>query len=209
MAGHRVVVTWRTTEPKDFPAFRCDLADEASVNTAFDAIEASHGPIGALVANAGTAERNLAIRMARGSFAEVVQTNLIGSFHVAQRAAQSMLQARIAGRLVFISSVSGNFGTPGVSSYAASKAGLTGLARSLARELGSRGITANVVVPGLLENMAPTAPGSTQWLADTPMQRSGTLREAAAVVRFLCSDDASFITGAVLPVDGGFAMGIG
>lgn len=208
-AGERVVVTWRTDPPAGpWPSVHCDVSDEASVDTAFDEIEREHGPVGKVVCNAGTAERNLAIRMTASSFTDVIATNLTGSFLVARRAAVSMVRRRY-GRIVFISSVSALYGTPGVSSYAASKAGLIGLSRSLARELGSRHVTSNVVAPGLLENKVEAATGADQWIADTPMHRVGTMAEAAAVVRFLCSERAGFVTGAVIPVDGGFAMGVG
>lgn len=207
--GHRVVVTWRSEPPPtDLPGVRCDVRDPDEVDSAFTTIEADHGPIGKLVCNAGTAERNLAVRMTPDSFRDVVATNLIGSFLVARRAATSMLERRY-GRIVFISSVSALYGTPGVSSYAASKAGLIGLCRSLAREVGSRNITANVVAPGLLENLAPQVPPAERWIADTPLRRVGTVEEAAAVVAFLCSTRAAFVTGAVLTVDGGYAMGLG
>ncbi|MFN8039923.1 MAG: SDR family oxidoreductase [Acidimicrobiales bacterium] len=206
--GHRVVVTWRTEPGPDFPGVRCDVRDPDAVDAAFDQIEAEHGPVAVLVANAGTAERNLAIRMKPSSFADVVGTNLVGSFAAARRAAQTMVRRR-QGRLVFVSSTSALYGTPGVASYSASKAGLIGLCRSLARELGSRGITANVVAPGLLENMRDLAPGADDWIARTPLGRVGRVEEAAAVVRFLCSPRAAAITGTVFPVDGGFGMGIG
>lgn len=208
-AGHRVVVTWRTDPPPPhLTGVRCDVRDPDQVEAAFAEIEADHGPVGVLVANAASAERNLVIRMRPAAFADVVDTNLVGSFTVARRAAQTMVRRR-AGRIVFISSVAGFVGPPGVASYSASKSGLVGLCRTMARELGSRSITANVVVPGLLENARAGAPGGDDWVAATPLRREGTLAEAAAVVRWLCSDDAAFVTGTVFPVDGGYSMGIG
>jgi 3-oxoacyl-[acyl-carrier protein] reductase len=179
------------------------------VDAAFDAVEERQGPVEILVANAGITRDGLLLRMGEADFADVVDTNLAGAYRTAKRAGKSMLRARW-GRLVFVSSVVGLLGSAGQVNYAASKAGLVGLARSLARELGSRHITANVVAPGFVDTDMTRALGEErrqQILGQVPLGRYAAPEEVAAAVRFLCSDEAAYITGAVLPVDGGLGMG--
>jgi len=204
--GFDVVVTHRTDEPADMASVHCDVTDEESVDAAFTAIESRGRSPEIVVVNAGIAHRDLTMRMPTSTFTEVVDTNLRGAFFVARRALPAMVRAR-RGSIVFISSVSALTGTPGVAAYAASKAGLIGLARTMATEVGSRGVRVNVVAPGLLDNAAGIAPGTDEWIAATPARRVGTVAECAAVVRFIAVE-ASGITGAVIPVDGGYAMGI-
>lgn len=213
--GFTVVSAWRTTEPAEGPAVRFDVTDAAAVAAAVAEVEERHGPIHVVVANAGWAHLDLAIRTPPERFRAVVDANLTGAFLVAQAALSPMLRRR-AGRIVLIGSVAGSWGVPGVASYAASKAGLLGLARSLAREVGSRSITVNVVAPGLLDNAVdridgqrPASRVTTDWVAATPLRRAGTPEEVAAAVSFVASDRAGFVTGTLLPVDGGFSMGIG
>ena len=209
-AGDRVTVTHRSGEPPEgLTGVRCDVTDAASVDAAFDQVEAEQGPVEVLVANAGVTRVQLIMRMSEEDFATVVDTNLAGSWRVARRASKGMLRLR-RGRVVFISSVVGLLGSAGQSNYAASKAGLVGLARSLARELGSRGITFNVVTPGFVEtDMTAQLPEDLQktYQAQIPLGRFASADEVARVVRFLASDDAAYITGAVIPVDGGLGMG--
>jgi 3-oxoacyl-[acyl-carrier protein] reductase len=209
-AGDKVAITYRSGEPPEglFGA-RCDVTDQPTVDAAFDAVEAQHGPVEVLVANAGITRDTLLLRMGEDDFTSVVDTNLTGAYRAAKRAARSMLRAR-RGRLIFISSVVGLLGSAGQANYAASKAGLVGLARSLARELGSRSITANVVAPGFVAtDMTEALPEErrAEILAQVPLGRYATAAEVAAVVRFLASDDAAYVTGAVIPVDGGLGMG--
>ena len=214
--GFTAVSGWRN-EPAvaDGPAVRFDVTDEAAVAAAVAEVEAEHGPIAVVVANAGWAQLDLALRADPTRWREVVDANLTGAFLLAQAALPGMVRRR-HGRIVLVGSVAGFWGVPGVSSYAAAKAGLLGLARSLAREVGSRGITANVVAPGLLDNAVTRldeqrrSRGVTgDWVAATPLRRAGTPEEVADAVSFLASDRAGFVTGTVLPVDGGFSMGIG
>ena len=209
-SGDKVAVTYRSGEaPKGFLGVRCDVTDAASVETAFTEVEAAHGPVEVLVANAGVARDQLIMRMSEEDFDLVVATNLTGSWRVAKRASKGMLRLR-RGRVVFISSVVGLMGGPGQSNYAASKAGLVGLARSLARELGSRGITYNVVAPGFVEtDMTADLAHDLQetYKGQIPLGRFCTADEVAGVVRFLASDEAAYVTGAVVPVDGGLGMG--
>lgn len=209
-AGDLVAVTYRSGEPPDgLLGVRCDVTDAASVDTAFGEVEAAHGPVEVLVANAGITKDQLILRMSEDDFTSVVDTNLGGSWRVAKRAAKGMLRLR-RGRVVFISSVVGLLGSPGQSNYAASKAGLVGVARSLARELGSRGITFNVVAPGFVEtDMTAELPDDLQasYRAQIPLGRFAATDEIARVVRFLAGPDAAYITGAVIPVDGGLGMG--
>jgi 3-oxoacyl-[acyl-carrier protein] reductase len=179
------------------------------VDAAFSEAEAAHGPVEVLVANAGITRDKLLLMMTDEDFGAVLDTNLAGSYRVAKRAAKTMIRAR-KGRMIFISSVVGLLGSAGQSNYAASKAGLVGLARSVARELGSRNITANVVAPGFVAtDMTAALPEERQQaiIGQVPLGRYATTDEIAAVVRFLASDDAAYITGAVIPVDGGLGMG--
>jgi 3-oxoacyl-[acyl-carrier protein] reductase len=209
-AGDRVAVTYRSGEPPaGLLGVKCDVTDPAAVDAAFAEAEAAHGPVDVVVANAGITRDTLILRMSDEDFAAVVETNLAGSFRVAKRAARSMLRKRY-GRIVFISSVVGLVGSPGQANYAASKAGLVGLARSLARELGSRGITANVVAPGFVDSDMTAALSEerrAEILRSVPLGRYASAAEVAGVVRFLASDEAAYITGAVVPVDGGLGMG--
>jgi 3-oxoacyl-[acyl-carrier protein] reductase len=208
--GDQVAVTYRSGEP---PAgvlgVRCDVTDSASVDAAFTEVEAAHGPVEVLVANAGITADTLLLRMSEDDWSRVIDTNLTGSFRVAKRAAKGMLRLR-RGRLIFISSVVGLLGSAGQVNYAASKSGLVGLARSIARELGSRGITANVVAPGFVTtDMTAALPEARQKeiLGQVPLGRYASPEEIAGVVRFLAGDSAGYITGAVVPVDGGLGMG--
>jgi 3-oxoacyl-[acyl-carrier protein] reductase len=208
--GDRVAVTYRTGDPPaDVLAVRCDVTDPASVDAAFAGVEAEIGPVEVLVANAGVTRDTLLLRMTEEDWSTVIETNLTGSFRVAKRAAKGMLRLR-RGRVVFISSVVGLLGSAGQVNYAASKAGLVGMARSLSRELGSRNITANVVAPGFVEtDMTDELPDDLkkQYLSSIPLGRFATVDEVARVVRWLASDEAAYITGAVIPVDGGLGMG--
>jgi 3-oxoacyl-[acyl-carrier protein] reductase len=208
--GDKVAVTYRSGEP---PAgvfgVRCDVTDPESVDAAFAQVEAEQGPVEVLVANAGITRDQLIMRMSEEDFAAVVDTNLTGSWRVAKRATKGMLRLK-RGRIVFISSVVGLLGSAGQTNYAASKAGLVGLARSLARELGSRSITANVVAPGFVEtDMTAELADELQktYKSQIPLGRFCTPDEVARVVRFVAGEDAGYITGAVIPVDGGLGMG--
>ncbi|HEX3304290.1 MAG TPA: beta-ketoacyl-ACP reductase [Thermomicrobiales bacterium] len=209
-AGDKVAITYRSGEPPEgLFGVRCDVTDQAAVEAAFDSVESQQGPVEVLVANAGITRDKLLLRMAEDDFTVVLDTNLTGSYRVAKRATRSMLRAR-RGRLIFISSVVGLLGSAGQANYAASKAGLVGLARSLARELGSRNITANVVAPGFVSTDMTEAlheERRSEILAQVPLGRYATADEVAAVVRFLAGEDAAYITGAVIPVDGGLGMG--
>ncbi|MFI6757568.1 3-oxoacyl-ACP reductase FabG [Micromonospora sp. NPDC050417] len=207
--GDRVAVTYRGTAPADFFGVQCDVTDAAAVDAAFTAVEAEFGPVEVLVANAGITKDTLLMRMSEEQFTDVIDTNLTGAFRVAKRAATKMVRARW-GRMIFISSITGLSGNPGQVNYAASKAGLVGVARSITRELGSRNITANVVAPGFVD---------TDMTADLPEERKADFRktipagrfaspdEIAGVVTWLASDAAGYVTGAVIPVDGGLGMG--
>ncbi|MDX6238313.1 MAG: 3-oxoacyl-[acyl-carrier protein] reductase [Kribbellaceae bacterium] len=209
-AGDKVAITYRSGEPPaGFLGVKCDVTDADQVTAAFEQIEAEHGPVEVLIANAGITRDTLLLRMSDEDWDAVIDTNLTGSFRVAKRAAKGMLRLR-RGRIVFISSVVGLLGSPGQVNYAASKAGLVGMARSMARELGSRGITTNVVAPGFVEtDMTAVLPEETQkqYLSQIPLGRFGLTEEIAKVVRWVSSEEAGYITGAVIPVDGGIGMG--
>jgi 3-oxoacyl-[acyl-carrier protein] reductase len=209
-AGDSVAVTYRSGEPPEgFLGVKCDVTDPEQVDAAFAEIEAAQGPVEVLVANAGITRDTLLLRMSDEDWSSVLETNLTGSFRVAKRAAKGMLRLR-RGRIVFISSVVGLLGSPGQVNYAASKAGLVGMARSMARELGSRGITANVVAPGFVEtDMTAELPEETrkQYLGQIPLGRYASVEEVAQVVRWVGSEEAGYVTGAVIPVDGGLGMG--
>jgi NAD(P)-dependent dehydrogenase (short-subunit alcohol dehydrogenase family) len=208
--GDRVAVTHRGSGgPEGMLSVRCDVTDAVEVDAAFAAVEAEHGPVEVLVSNAGTTDDTLLLRMSEDSFQAVLDANLTGAYRVAKRAAAGMLKMK-RGRMIFISSVVGLMGAPGQVNYAASKAGLVGLARSIARELGSRGITANVVAPGFIETdmtavLADDLKAS--YLKQIPAGRMALPSEVAAAVTWLASDDAAYINGAIIPVDGGLGMG--
>ena len=208
--GDKVAVTYNTSPPPDdLFGVPCDVTSADSVDAAFTAVEAQFGPVEVLVSNAGITHDGLLLRMSEASFTSVVDTNLTAAYRVTKRAAQGMLRAR-AGRIVLMSSVVGLLGSAGQANYAASKAGLVGLARSVARELGSRGITVNVVAPGPVQTDMTAALGDkrlAELTAAVPLGRMATPDEIAGVVAFLASVDAAYITGAVIPVDGGLGMG--
>ncbi len=214
-AGDKVAITYRSGEPpaalKEMGclAVRCDITDPEQVEQAYKEVEAEHGPVEVLVANAGVTKDQLLMRMSEEDFTSVLETNLTGTFRVVKRANRGMLRAK-KGRVVLISSVVGLLGSAGQANYAASKAGLVGFARSLARELGSRNITFNVVAPGFVDTDMTRALSDEQReniMGQVPLGRYAQPEEIAAAVRFLASDDASYITGAVIPVDGGLGMG--
>ncbi len=209
-AGDKVAVGHRSGEPPEgLLGVRCDVTDAESVDAAFTEVEAQHGPVEVVVANAGITRDQLIMRMSEDEFTSVIDTNLAGSWRVAKRASKGMLRLK-RGRVVFISSVVGLLGSAGQSNYAASKAGLVGVARSLARELGSRGITFNVVAPGFVEtDMTAELTEDLQrtYKAQIPLGRFCSADEVARIVRFVASEDAAYITGAVIPVDGGLGMG--
>jgi 3-oxoacyl-[acyl-carrier protein] reductase len=209
-AGDQVAVTYRSGEPPEgFLGVRCDVTDGPQVEEAFATIEAEHGPVEVLVSNAGITRDTLLLRMSDEDWQSVIDTNLTGSFRVAKRAAKGMLRLR-RGRIILVSSVVGLLGSAGQVNYAASKAGLVGFARSLARELGSRNITSNVVAPGFVHtDMTDELPEDRkkEILAQVPSGRYAEPSEIAAAVRYLASDDAGYVNGAVLPVDGGLGLG--
>jgi 3-oxoacyl-[acyl-carrier protein] reductase len=207
-AGDKVAVTTRSGGAPDGALdVRCDITDPDQVEAAFAEIEAAHGPVEVLVANAGITKDTLLLRMSEADWAGVLDTNLTGSYRLAKRAAKGMLRLR-RGRIVFVSSVVGLLGSAGQANYAASKAGLVGLARSLARELGSRGITANVVAPGFIETDMTAVLTDEQKDAikgQVPLGRYGSVGDIADAITWLA--DAGYVTGAVIPVDGGLGMG--
>lgn len=208
--GYRVAVTARSGEgPEGALTVRADVTDAASVDAAFTEVERELGPVGILVANAGITKDTLLLRMNEDDFDSVVATNLGGAFRVVKRASKNMLKARW-GRVVLISSVVGLYGSAGQINYSSSKSGLVGFARSLTRELGSRGITANVVAPGFIEtDMTAVLPEDTQaeYKRSIPASRFGSTDDVAQTVAWLSSDAAAYISGAVIPVDGGLGMG--
>jgi 3-oxoacyl-[acyl-carrier protein] reductase len=208
--GDKVAVTYNTMPPSgDFVGVQCDVTKQADVDRAFDEVEQRLGPVEVLVSNAGITKDGLLLRMKEADFADVIDANLTGAYRVTKRAAQSMLRAR-QGRIILVSSVVGLLGQAGQANYAASKAGLVGFARSLARELGSRSITVNVVAPGPVDTDMTRALGEEKLAAFAglvPLGRIASPDEVAGVVAFLASADAAYITGAVIPVDGGLGMG--
>jgi len=208
--GDQVAVTTRNGgAPAGALDLRCDVTDPEAVEAAFKAAEEAHGPVEVLVANAGITHDTLLLRMSEEDWSSVIDTNLTGSFRLAKRAAKGMLRLR-RGRIILISSVVGLLGSPGQVNYAASKAGLVGMARSLARELGSRSITTNVVAPGYVETDMTAVLTDEQRAAvkaQVPLGRYAAPAEVAAAVTWLASDGAAYVTGAVIPVDGGLGMG--
>ena len=209
-AGHKVAATYRSGDvPPGVLGVECDVTDSAQVDAAFAQVEAALGPVEVVVANAGITRDTLVLRMSDDDWDAVIGTNLTGSFRVAKRATRGMMRARF-GRLIFISSVVGLLGSAGQVNYASSKAGLVGMARSLARELGSRGVTANVVAPGFIVTDMTAELGDDlvkKYSEQIPLGRMGSTDDIAGVVGFLISDAASYVTGAVIPVDGGLGMG--
>jgi 3-oxoacyl-[acyl-carrier protein] reductase len=218
--GDKVAITYRTAPPAELAApgadtvallpVPCDVRDPAQVESAFAVVEQAFGPVEVLVANAGVTRDSLLLRMGEEAWHEVIDTNLTGVYRVVRRAVGPMVRAH-RGRIVLVSSVVAFFGSPGQVNYGAAKAGLVGLARSLAREVGSRGITVNVVAPGVVDTDMIASLGEQrveQLLALVPLGRRASPADVAGAVAFLASDDAAYITGAVLPVDGGLAMGL-
>jgi 3-oxoacyl-(acyl-carrier-protein) reductase len=209
-SGHRVAATYRSGDvPDGVLGVQCDVTDPEQVDRAFTEVESALGNVEVLVANAGITRDALLMRMSEDDWEAVIQTNLTGSFRLAKRAVRTMMRARF-GRLIFVSSVVGHLGSAGQTNYAASKSGLLGLARSLARELGSRSITANVVAPGFVETDMTTQLSEAQvasYAERIPLGRLGSVDDIAAVVEFLASEAAGYITGALIPVDGGLGMG--
>lgn len=208
--GDRVAITYNSSPPPEgFFAVKCDVTSTADVDDAFKAVEQHFGPVEILVSNAGMTKDMLLLRMSENDFTEVIDANLTAAYRVAKRAAQGMLKAR-KGRIIFVSSVVGLLGSAGQANYSASKSGLVGLARSIARELGSRSITANVVAPGPVatDMLAALSEDRREALtAAVPLGRLASPDEIAGTIAFLASADAAFITGAIIPVDGGLGMG--
>lgn len=208
--GHRVAVTARSGEgPEGSLTVRAEMNDAASIDAAFTEVEAQLGAVEVVVANAGITRDTLLLRMSEEDFTDVIDTNLTGTFRVVKRAAKGLLKGRF-GRVILISSVVGLYGSPGQINYSSSKAALVGFARSLTRELGSRGITANVIAPGFIEtDMTAALPEEQQqkYLDSIPAGRFGQVDEIADAVVWLASDSAGYISGAVIPVDGGLGMG--
>jgi 3-oxoacyl-[acyl-carrier protein] reductase len=214
-AGYTVVATYRSAADEaslaaqGFVPVQCDVSSSESINSAFDAAESTVGPLRAVVANAGITKDGLLMRMTDEDIQSVIHTNLVGSIMVARRAVTSMVKQR-SGRIIFISSVVGMMGNPGQVNYSASKAGLVGAARSLAREVGSRGITVNVIAPGFVTTeMTAQLPEAKQqeFFAQVPLKRFAEPTEIAGAALFLASEQASYITGQILGVDGGLGLG--
>jgi beta-ketoacyl ACP reductase len=209
--GHKVAVTHRGSGvPDGLFGVKCDVTDTASIDAAFGEIEAKQGPVEVLVCNAGMTDNTLLMRMSEDQFGRVLDANLTGAWRCAKRANRAMLRARW-GRIIFLGSVVGQMGAPGQVNYAAAKAGLVGMARAITREIGSRNITANVVAPGLIDTDM-TRDEMTEEMREPvlkaiPAQRIGQPEEVASVISFLASDDASYVSGAIIPVDGGLGMG--
>src|SRR5262249_49560751 len=208
-AGDRVAVTYRADPVEGFLSVRCDVTSPEDVEAAFAEVEAELGPVEVLVSNAGLNADQLLLSMKEEAWTRVIDANLTGAYRVARRATSKMIRAR-SGRIIFISSVVALTGSPGQTNYAASKAGLIGFARSLAREIGGRGVTVNVVTPGFVAtDMTAALPEArqTQIVEQVPLGRMATPEEVAAAVTWLASDAAAYVTGAVIPVDGGLGMG--
>jgi NAD(P)-dependent dehydrogenase (short-subunit alcohol dehydrogenase family) len=211
--GHRVAITYRSSPPDDVPSdwlcLACDVTDADQVDATFSQIEEEWGPVEILVSNAGVTADMLVLRMGEDDFSGVLDANLVGGFRVAKRAVAKMMRARF-GRIIFLGSVVGSTGQAGQANYAASKAGLVGLARSLAREFASRSVTVNVVAPGpVATDMFAAVSDDARAAIESavPLGRLAEPSEVAAAVAFLASDPAGYITGALLPVDGGLGMG--
>ncbi|TQN31841.1 3-oxoacyl-[acyl-carrier-protein] reductase [Haloactinospora alba] len=209
-AGDNVAVTYRSGDPPEgLFGVSCDTTDTTQVDSAFTQVEKEQGPVDVLVANAGITKDQLLALTSEEDFSAVLDTNLTGAFRVAKRAVRSMMRSR-DGRIILVSSVVGLLGSGGQTSYAASKAGLVGFGRSLAREIGSRNVTVNIVAPGFIETgMTAELPEDRQAeiKKNIPLGRYGAPEEVASTVRFLASPSAAYITGAVIPVDGGLGMG--
>jgi 3-oxoacyl-[acyl-carrier protein] reductase len=208
--GFKVAISYREQKPSDdFYMVKADVTDSKSIDSAIDEIEKNLGLLDVVVINAGTNKDALAMRLEDSDMENIINTNLMGSLRVARRSVKSMIKNR-KGRIIFIGSVVGLLGSPGQMVYASTKAGLIGAARSLAREVGSRGVTVNVVAPGYVDtDMTNDLDEARKDMiaSSTPLGRTASASEIAGVVRFLASEDASFITGAVIPVDGGLGMG--
>ena len=216
--GDQVATTYRSevpvapgdAGPDRFLAVRCDVSSSEDVDGVFAAVEGHWGPVQVLVANAGITKDSLMLRMSEAAFQEVIDANLTGAFRVAKRAVAKMLRLH-SGRIIFVSSVGAFIGLPGQANYAASKAGLVGMARAVAREVGSRQITVNVVAPGLIDTDMLSLLGEERlalMTSQVPLGHIGNVADVAGVVGFLASDAAAYVTGAVVPVDGGLGMGL-
>lgn len=208
-AGYRVAVTHRSTPVEGFLSVPCDVTSDEEVDAAFGAVEAEYGPVEVLVANAGANADMLLLQMKPDAWNQVIDTNLTGTYRVTRRAVPRMIRAR-RGRIILVSSVVAMTGSAGQANYAASKAGMIGFARSLAREIGSRGVTVNVVAPGFTETDMTAALSEARRAditAAVPLQRMATPDEVASAIIWLASEPAGYVTGAVIPVDGGLGMG--
>jgi NAD(P)-dependent dehydrogenase (short-subunit alcohol dehydrogenase family) len=208
-AGDRVAITYRAEAVEGFLSVRCDVTSEKDVDAAFGEVESQLGPVEILVSNAGVTADQLLLSMKEDAWTRVIDANLTGAYRVARRATSKMIRAR-RGRIIFISSVVALTGSPGQTNYAASKAGLIGLARSLAREIGRRGVTVNVVTPGFVTTDMTAALSESrraEIVEQVPLGRMASPQEVAAAVTWLASDAGGYITGAVIPVDGGLGMG--